>query len=412
MASITVQLLTWKKPVKDEFPISLVIIKDRKRTIVSTGFRSSIKHWDEKKNMPKKSHPNQRELSIIIEQKKIEAQKLLLTLEQEGKESHITTIRNEITKTRKKSTTSVFKYFDDNIEQLRNAGRIGYSNVFKETKRALSNFRQGKDLSFYEVTHDLITKFDAWYLKKGNSLNSIFVFMRTMKTLINYAKREGLVAPEFDPFKDFSFKKYRRYKPEKRAIGKDEIKLIYDYAPKKESSLFHSRNYFIFSYLTRGTNFIDIAHLTWKNITKDNRMKYTRKKTGQPFDIGLLNEAMAILKYYRKNYYQGYENDYIFPILNKNIHLTAVQIDNRIEKVLSQTNKDLKSIGKKLGIGEKLTTYVARHSFATVLKYEGTNTSVISEMMGHQSERTTQAYLDSFEQKKLDEATKSLLWKK
>jgi len=72
----------------------------------------------------------------------------------------------------------------------------------------------------------------------------------------------------------------------------------------------------------------------------------------------------------------------------------------------------LKSIGKKLGIDEKITTYVARHSFATVLKYEGTNTSIISEMMGHQSERTTQAYLDSFEQKKLDDATKSLLWKK
>lgn len=411
MASITVQLLTWKKPVNDEFPISLVIIKDRKRTIISTGFRSSTKHWDEKKNLPKRSHPNHRELSIIIEQKKIDAQKLLLTLEQDRKDSNITAIRSEITKSRKKHILSVLKYFDETIVQLKDEGRIGYSNVFKETRRALFNFRNGKDLSFYEITHDLLLKFDAWYIKKGNSLNSIFVFMRTFKTLINNAKRADLITHDFDPFKDFSFKKYRRYRPEKRAISKDEIKLIYEYAPEKESSLFNSRNYFIFSYLTRGTNFIDIAHLTWNNITKNKRMKYTRKKTGQSFDIGLLNEAYEILKYYKANY-QGSDTDYIFPILNRNIHKTAAQIDNRIEKVLKQTNKDLRFIGKKLGISEKITTYVARHSFATILKQEGTNTSIISEMMGHQSERTTQIYLDSFEQKKLDEATKSLLWKK
>lgn len=412
MASITVQLLKWKNPINEEYPISLVIIKDRKRTIISTGFRSSAKHWDEKKNIPKKSHPNHRELSIIIEQKKIEAQKLLLTLEQEGKDSHITAIRGEITKSRKKHNLSVFNYFDETIELLKDEGRIGYSNVFKETRRALFNFRHGKDLSFYEITYDLLTKFDAWYIKKGNSLNSIFVFMRTFKTLINNAKREGLIVQDFDPFKDFSFKKYRKYRPEKRAISKDEIKLIYNYTPKTESSLFHSRNYFIFSYLTRGTNFVDIAYLTWNNITKNKRMKYTRKKTGQSFDIGLLNEAYEILKYYKANYHQGSETDYIFPILNRNIHKTAAQIDNRIEKVLKQTNKDLRFIGKKLGISEKITTYVARHSFATILKQEGTNTSIISEMMGHQSERTTQIYLDSFEQKKLDEATKSLLWKK
>ena len=168
----------------------------------------------------------------------------------------------------------------------------------------------------------------------------------------------------------------------------------------------------MFSYLTRGTNFTDIAFLTWKSISKDNRMKYTRKKTGQSFDMGLLDEAFEIIQYYKDIYYSGNDKDYIFPILNREIHVTPTQIDNRIEKVLKQTNRDLKSIAKEIGIDEKITTYVARHSFATILKNEGQGTAVISELLGHESERTTQIYLDSFGNKILDEATKASIWKK
>jgi integrase/recombinase XerD len=412
MASVKVQLLTWKKSVNDEYPIALVLIKDRKRTIISTGYRSTVKNWDEQRNAPKKSHPLQKELLMIIDQKKLEVNKLLMTLEQEGLQASVGVIRTHLLKEKKRNSTSLFQYFDQTIESLNKSERIGYSNVFKETRRALFNFRQGRDLSIFEITHEFIVKFDTWYLNKGNSLNSIFVFMRTLKTLINNAKKEGLARSDFDPFKDFSFKKYRKHKTEKRAISKQDIKLIFDYKPTPDSSLFHSKNYFMFSYLTRGTNFTDIAFLTWKGISKDNRMKYTRKKTGQTFDMGLLDEAFEIIQYYKDIYYSGNDKDYIFPILNREIHVTPTQIDNRIEKVLKQTNRDLKSIANEIGIDEKITTYVARHSFATILKNEGQGTAVISELLGHESERTTQIYLDSFGNKILDEATKASVWKK
>jgi site-specific recombinase XerD len=69
----------------------------------------------------------------------------------------------------------------------------------------------------------------------------------------------------------------------------------------------------------------------------------------------------------------------------------------------------LESIGRSLGIELKLTTYVARHSYATVLKRSGVSTSIISESLGHSSERVTQIYLDSFDNEQINDAMKNLL---
>jgi integrase len=103
------------------------------------------------------------------------------------------------------------------------------------------------------------------------------------------------------------------------------------------------------------------------------------------------------------------QGDYIFPILNKEIHITPTQKHNRIHKVLTRVNKELKNIGKALAIEVSLTSYVARHTFATVLKSSGVNTAVISEAMGHQTEAITQTYLKSFENSIIDEAMEHLL---
>ena len=122
----------------------------------------------------------------------------------------------------------------------------------------------------------------------------------------------------------------------------------------------------------------------------------------------LLDPAIEIVNYYKENFYHG-EDTYLFPILDKDTHTTETSIKNRIHKVLGQTNKDLKTIGEKIGLEIPLTTYVARHTFATVMKRSGVSTSIISESLGHDSERTTQIYLDSFANDVLDEASKALL---
>ena len=99
----------------------------------------------------------------------------------------------------------------------------------------------------------------------------------------------------------------------------------------------------------------------------------------------------------------------MFPILDRKVHKTEMQKREKIHKPMKATNKALRRIGEQLGIPIDLTTYVARHSYATVLKRSGVSTAIISESLGHSSEKVTQIYLDSFENSQIDEAMKNLL---
>ena len=130
---------------------------------------------------------------------------------------------------------------------------------------------------------------------------------------------------------------------------------------------------------------------------------YRRIKTKKLIKLPLHPIAQSIIcKYSSEN------SPYLFPILT-GIHTTYQQQANRIHKVITKVNRELKLIGLELNLPITLTTYVARHSYATILKRSGVNTAIISEALGHSSEKVTQIYLDSFENDQIDEAMKHLL---
>jgi integrase len=384
----------------------LRIIQDRKPHYKKVGASCHPDLWDEETNLPKKKHPLFREIQIKIDKKRLEANKLVLDLENDDKDLSASEITGKLGKATKYNKVTVFQYFDILIDRLKKSERIGYSKVFKNTKTSLFTFRGGKDLQFSEITSSFLMNYEESFLSRGVKPNSIFVFMRTLKTLINYAKKNDIIKSDYDPFKDFSFAKYRHIKTRKRALDRSEIKKIEKLKLEPESSSFHAKNYFLFSFYCRGLNFIDMAHLKWSSL-KGDRLNYTRKKTKEYFNIALLDPAKDILKYYKDLYYDGIES-YIFPILNEK-HKSPATIDNRIHKVLKQTNSDLKIIAEKVGITDNLTTYVARHSYATILKKKGVPTAVISEALGHESEKITKVYLDSFENEILDKASELIL---
>lgn len=130
-------------------------------------------------------------------------------------------------------------------------------------------------------------------------------------------------------------------------------------------------------------------------------MIYTRHKTGKLIKAPLQPQAVDLIEKYSIK-----DNTYLFPILS-NFHKTELQRANRVHKVISKVNERLKEIGKALDIPIDLTTYVARHSQATVMKRAGVPTSIIRELMGHSSERVTQIYLDSFDNEQMDEAMRN-----
>jgi integrase len=162
----------------------------------------------------------------------------------------------------------------------------------------------------------------------------------------------------------------------------------------------------VFSYYAGGVNFVDLALLKWNNIEND-QLVYIRRKTNEIIQLPLLAGAQEILDYY-KAWHDGNPDAYIFPILDERIHQSEVSINNRIHKVNNQMNKDLQEIANNLNIQVKVTSYVARHTFATVMKYQGVPISMIGQALGHENEKTTQIYLDSFGSEMMKEAFKKL----
>ncbi|WP_165389658.1 tyrosine-type recombinase/integrase [Ancylomarina subtilis] len=145
-------------------------------------------------------------------------------------------------------------------------------------------------------------------------------------------------------------------------------------------------------------SFVDIAYLKVKDVRK-GRLNYSRQKTSQKYSMAILEPAMEIIKRYSD---LKDPEAFLFPLLDPKHE----KIHELYRSCMRNKNRRLKEIGKKLELSLPLTSYVARHSWATIAKRSGVPTAVISEGLGHTTENTTQVYLDSFENEVLDAANR------
>jgi integrase len=142
-------------------------------------------------------------------------------------------------------------------------------------------------------------------------------------------------------------------------------------------------------------NFIDIAKLKFQANLFGNELNYTRSKNKRRYNYQLHSKALCIIRNFERLDTKS-DDDYIFPILYY-YHDTPKKIDARIDSALKDLNEDLKKIANMIGLQKHLTSYVARHSFATALRYKSVNMSIIQEAMGHETELQTMTYLDDLD---------------
>lgn len=247
-------------------------------------------------------------------------------------------------------------------------------------------------------------------MEKHYSDNSIGIRFRSLRVLYNSAITDGLIRKTDYPFDTFKVSRFKEATA-KRSLTKEDIRRIMDCEvrtltkyPKPFLQL--AKDLFLFSYLSCGINLTDILHIRHADIV-DGRLVINRQKTGKLLSFQLQAAALGIIdKYSQTNHTQ---QDYVFPVLKRSVHVTAQQQYGRVQRTNKRINRYLKLIGEHLHLPITLTTYVARHSFATVLKRSGVSTSIISESLGHSSEKITQIYLDSFENSQIDAAMQHLL---
>lgn len=405
MTNATFSVVCYKSKTlaNGEHPLMLRVCKDGKKTYRSLGISVHPKHWSFSKNSPKASCPNREQILNLIITKKAELQKRILTLNSEQRDYTTSSLLKK--ESDGYSPKTVGEYYNELIDEYTRTERCGNRLIYKGSYNSLKTFNKGNlDIPFSDIDTEWLSKYEKWLRSKGNKETTISLLFRTLRSAYNKAIQDKCARKSDYPFDDYKINKFDT-STQKRAIAKKDILEIKECKPtdSKRQYMELSKDIFIFSYLCGGINFTDIANLTIENI-KDGRLHYIRQKTGKPISIGICDDAFAIL-----SKYEGGANGYLFPILNKKIHKTAQQKRNRIHKILVKVNSNLKLLAEQLGIEAKLTTYVARHSFASVLKKAGTNIALISEALGHSDIATTQIYLDSFENEQVDNALKSLL---
>jgi len=389
MASVRAILFTHKKRKDGKSPIVIQIIKDRKRKIISTGYYADESEWNFTTNTPTKKHPNYELLKRLLKQKTVEAEQTMLSIETSEDVFTVDTVVERLKGV--EYNKSVFDYWDNLIKILVSSKKSGNALAYKNTFGVFKRFRNDKDMTFKQLDYKCVNAFEKDLLARGLQLNGISFHMRTLRAMYNRAIKEGYANKELYPFEHYSIKKQ---KTQHRALTKDDIKQIRDTELKTEGADF-ARDLFMFSFYTRGMSFVDIAFLKPENINQ-GQLQYRRAKTGQTFTIKLTSEAMSIIMKYSD---LKKVDKFVFPIIQN-----ESKSHDDYRRMMRLTNRRLKKIGENLNLSIPLTTYVARHSWATVAKRSGVSTSVISEGMGHATEHITQVYLDSFENSVLDEA--------
>lgn len=293
------------------------------------------------------------------------------------------------------SEVTLFSYMDNLIGKLWRQGQHRTSETYKATLNSFRRFREGIDVYFEDIDSELLVSYEYHLRSKELSPNTISFYMKRLRAVYNNAVEDGYVDNR-NPFKKVFTSSEKTVK---RAIQLKYIRQLKDMDLSHSASKSFARDMFLFSFYTRGMSFVDMAYLQKKNL-KDGVLTYRRKKTGQLLSIRWEPCMQKIV-----NQYSSLSSPFLLSVIKDSTDNTRKQYHN----ALTLINRNLKAIGKELGLVLPLTMYVARHSWASIARDEGIPLSVISEGMGHDSVNTTQIYLASLETQVIDNANKKIL---
>ena len=292
------------------------------------------------------------------------------------------------------SQVTVNAAFSSKIKQLFVNDRPGSYLNYKYTLQIIENFA-GKEIPFSAVTPEWLERFEHFLLSSGKSYTSISIYCRTLRCILNQARNDGFLSDHQYPF---GIGKYEIPKGNSRkmALTLEQIKQVVRYTDgKTETEEF--RDLWFFSYLCNGINFMDLLLLKYSNIV-DGEICFVRAKTSRTAKTK--REIRAIITPEMQQIIDRWGNPSHHPDTCIFKYLTGdespFEKKRVVKNITKRCNHKLKQIATALHI-ERLSTYTARHSYATVLKRSGANIAYISESLGHSNLSVTEAYLDRFE---------------
>ncbi|GHT35527.1 transposase [Bacteroidia bacterium] len=371
------------------------LIHNRKAKLITTRFRLFPYEWNSR-------------LSVVITESADQERRVYLQNLKNGLEAETQQIYDLISILEKRGEYTVeelveyyvnnsfngyfFPFIKYQIRNLKSENRTKTASIYETAQRSFSRFRYGEDIRIERIDSVLMQRYET-YLKNNNiCINSISCYMRALRSVYNQAVIKGLTVSK-NPFKNV----YTGIdKTSKRATNEDVIVRLNKIDLSEHGNLQLARDFFMFSFYTRGMSFIDMANLKQNNL-KNGYIVYARSKTKQVLTIKIEKCIEKIIKHYKETTI----NNYLLPIFSTQ--------NPDYNSNLRTYNKRLKRISEMLDLEKPLSSYVSRHSWATIALRKGISVQVISEGMGHENEKTTRIYLASLDQSLIDDANAQII---
>ena len=399
-------------------PVVLRVTHDRQRKYYvikndagqNLNFACKPEEWMAEDSRYDKKVKNSKVKNAVLAQVEENVKKVLFKMSYEGIRFSFATFEREYLRKVKKVT--VISYFDLHIKRLEQAGRTGYANIFKYVRNSVKKHLSSEESRFQEIDYLWLKNYTTKLESENLKPNAIFVYLRTLRTLFNECIKDGFLQESDYPFKSrtnpngFAISGYNS-PTAKRALNQKELVSILNYPAKEGTDIFQAKQIFLFSFYTMGMNFVDMCHLRWDKNIQNNRIVYLRQKTGGSFSIAITKELKAILDWFKLH---NPASKYILPILTDEEGVTSAKKYSKIKDALKRTNNNLKDIAEDMKLNNcNLTTYVTRHTYASLLYLGGESMSRIKQSLGHQTELQTSTYLASFGTNEIDRMNANLL---
>lgn len=287
----------------------------------------------------------------------------------------------------------IIRYFNERIKVLYSENRDSYADTYKATIKWLKEYTGKDEVLFKEVNLDFLTKFERYLKRSNKKVNTIRIYLNNIRAVFNHAIDNDIIKIELFPFRKF---KVDQEETDYRNLTVVDIKKLmtgpYTLAQKKAVDIW------MLSFFLIGINLKDLLYSTKDNIKK-GRLIYkrfkTRKKVKDKLSVKITPEALHIIERYKGN-------KYLLDLLDEDDSYT------HFKTVTSNINDRLKLAGASHGI-KKVTTYYARHSWATIASGINIPQETISKALGHTTgNKMTGVYID-YDLAKVDRANEDVI---
>ena len=299
---------------------------------------------------------------------------------------------------------NLIPFMKEVADGLRESGNFGTAHIYRSSLSAILAFHGSDKLPFRKVSQEFLKSFESYLRGRNCSWNTVSTYMRTLRAVYNRAVDRHL-APYVPHHFRYVYTGTRADR--KRALDKEDMERLMKELPKQlcqdNKELQRTRGLFFLMFLLRGIPFVDLAYLK-KHDIDGNVMTYRRRKTGRLLTVTLVPEAMKLIKRYMNT---DPASPYLFSLITSGEGTEAAYKEYQL--ALRNFNYQLMILKQVLGLTSEVSSYTARHTWATMAYYCEVHPGVISEAMGHSSITVTETYLKPFKNKKIDEANVAVI---